>query len=92
MSMPSGKQQEAGRLARAQSAEVRVTLARKQMTIKELAALSKLSPSYLGKRLRNEAPLTLNDLEAVCAALGEDVESFITTALAAARKAESRQQ
>lgn len=87
MSMPTGKQQEAGRFARAQSAEVRAALARQQMTIKELSVRSGLSPSYLGKRLRNEASLTLNDLEAICGAFGEDVEAFIITAMAAARKA-----
>jgi transcriptional regulator with XRE-family HTH domain len=89
--MPTGKQQEAGRFARAQSAEVRAALARQQMTIKELALRAGLSPSYLGKRLRNEASLTLNDLEAVCGALNEDIETFIVTALAAARKARERQ-
>lgn len=83
--MPSGKQQESGPFARALSAEIRATLARKRVTVKELAHKSNLSESYLGKRLRDLSPLTLNDAEAICAALGEDLVAFITTAAGAAK-------
>lgn len=88
MPMPSGKQQEPGPLARALSAEIRAALARQRVTVKGLAQKSGLSESYLGKRLRDVAPLTLNDTEAVCAALSEDLLPFITTAIEAARPAD----
>ena len=86
MPMPSGKMQEPGPFARAISAEVRATLARQRLTIKELARISGLSESYLGKRLRDAAPLTLNDAEAICDALGEDLLGFAAAALDAARE------
>lgn len=85
MPMPSGKQQESGPFARALSAEIRATLARKRVTVKELARRSNLSESYLGKRLRDLSPLTLNDTEAICSALGEDLVTFITTAAQASK-------
>lgn len=85
MSMPTGKQQEPGPLARALSAEIRATIARKRITVKGLAKKAGLSESYLGKRLRDAAPLTSNDVEALCAALGEDLLSFITAAVESAR-------
>ena len=40
-----------------------------------------MSPSYLGKRLRDEAPLNANDMEAITRALGEDPMDFIRSAL-----------
>ena len=86
MPMPSGKMQESGPFARAMSAEVRATLARQRITVKELARLSGLSESYLGKRLRDVAPLTLNDMEAICNALGEDLLAFAVAALEAAKE------
>ena len=47
--------------------------------------MSGLSESYLGKRLRDVAPLTLNDVEAICDALGENLLAFAAAALEAAR-------
>ena len=79
--MPAGSQQESGAFARALSAEVRATLARQRVTAKQLAHDSGMSPNYLGKRLRDEASLTANDIEAICVALGEDLQSFILAAL-----------
>ena len=85
MSVPAVKQQESGPFARALSAEVRAALARQRLTAKQLALRAKLSESYLGKRLRDIAPLTANDLEAICGALGEDLLAFITAAVEAAK-------
>lgn len=85
MPMPSGKMQESGPFAKAMAAEVRATIARQRLTVKELAHKSGLSESYLGKRLRDVAPLTLNDMEAICIALGEDLLAFAAAALEAAR-------
>lgn len=84
--MPIGKMQESGALARAVSDEVRATLARQNMLIKDLAAQSGISPGYLGKRLRNEAPLNLNDLESICETFGKDVLGFMSAAIEAARE------
>ena len=67
--MPSGTQPEAGPFARAISAEFRAAMGRKQVSGPQLAKLSGLSRSYLSKRLRDEASFTLNDVEAISAAL-----------------------
>jgi len=83
VSVPAVKQQPSGPFAKALSAEVRAALARQRLTAKELAHRAKISESYLGKRLRDIAPMTANDLEAVCGALGEDLLAFITAALEA---------
>ena len=85
MSVPAVKQQESGPFAKAISAEVRAALARQRLTAKELAHRAGISESYLGKRLRDIAPLTANDFEAICKALGEDILPFIAAALEAAR-------
>jgi DNA-binding phage protein len=69
MTMPSGKQPVPGALARAFSAHVRMVMARDRVTAQALAEESGLSRSYLGKRLRDEVPFTLNDVEAICQAL-----------------------
>ncbi len=81
MTMPSGKQQESGPFARALSAEVRATLARQRITAKQLAEDVGMSQNYLGKRLRDEASFTLNDMESICEALGEDLQHFIQSAI-----------
>lgn len=39
-----------------------------------------VSEGYLGKRLRDEAALTLNDIYAICAALEEDLPEFVAKA------------
>lgn len=82
--MPAGATPQSGPFARAISAEVRATLARQNMTVKELAESAGLSQGYLGKRLRDVAPLTANDLEVICKALGKEVLPFIAAALEAA--------
>lgn len=87
--MPLGRTPEAGELARALSAEVRAALARQRMTVKDLALKAGLSESYLGKRLRDDAPMTINDLESVCAALGEDVQAFFIAAIRAAQNSDA---
>ena len=83
-SMPAVKMQESRELARAIADEVRATLARQNIHIKDLARQSGISPGYLGKRLRNEAPLNLNDLQAICDVFDKDVQAFLAAALDAA--------
>jgi transcriptional regulator with XRE-family HTH domain len=70
--MPRGSTPESGPLARAVSEEVRVALTRRRLTVKQLAVKAGMSPSYLGKRLRDEASLSIDDLESIWLALGED--------------------
>jgi transcriptional regulator with XRE-family HTH domain len=82
--MPAGKMQESRELARAVSAEIRATLARQNMLIKDLARKSGISQGYMGKRLRDEAPLNLNDLQVICDVFGKDVVAFMSTAIDAA--------
>lgn len=73
MIMPSGKQPAPGPLARKVSAHIRMVMEREGVTKTALAKASGLSRNYLSKRLLDEVPLTLNDVEAVCAALGIEV-------------------
>ena len=54
------------------------------MTVKDLAAACGLSQGYLGKRLRDEAPLNANDFESICKVLGREVVQFVQVALEAA--------
>lgn len=86
--MPLGRIPESGTLARAVSAEVRAALARQRISVRKLAMAAGLTESYLGKRLRDDAPMTINDLESVCAALGEDALTFFTAAIEAARNSD----
>jgi transcriptional regulator with XRE-family HTH domain len=51
-------------------------MAERRMTAQALAEASGLSRSYLGKRLRDESSFTVNDIEAICAALDEPLETF----------------
>ncbi|WP_223941887.1 helix-turn-helix transcriptional regulator [Arthrobacter sp. StoSoilB22] len=85
--MPSGKQPESGQLARAFAAEVRAALARRRITAKQLALDTGLSSTYMGKRLRDESPFTLNDVEVICEKLGADSEAFRAAAAKALREA-----
>lgn len=79
MSMPIGKQQQSGRFARATSAEVRAAMARKRVSGAQLSAKIEMSQSYLSKRLRDDFPFTLNDVEAICKALDEDLGALMST-------------
>jgi len=90
--MPLGKMPESRALAKAVAAEVRATLARQNLLIKDLAEQSGLSKGYLGKRLRDEAPLNLNDFEAICEALGKDAQAFMNAAIKAAQEPEASGQ
>lgn len=76
MPVPSGTMPAPGPLARAVSAQVRALMAERRMTAKTLADAAGLSRSYLGKRLRDESSFTVNDIEAICDALGEPLETF----------------
>ena len=73
MSMPSGSQPKPGTLARAFSGHVRMVMARDRVTAQALAEAAGLSKSYLGKRLRDEVPFSLNDVEAISKALGMEL-------------------
>ena len=86
MSVPSGKQPAPGPLARAISATLRSIMADRRITARDLAAKAGLSRSYLGKRLRDEASLTANDVEAICAALNEDLMTFVTESVRRMRR------
>ena len=70
--MESPKEHNPTPLARAVSAEVRAEMARHQPTITgiQLAGMIGMSQNYLAKRLRDETPLDLDDLDAISNALG----------------------
>ena len=76
MPVPSGSQPAPGPLARAEAAQVKVLMTEHEITAQDLARKAGLSRSYLGKRLRNESCLTVNDIEAICTALDEPLEVF----------------
>lgn len=84
MTVPAGKTPESGPFARAVSEEIRVVMARRRCTAKQLAEGTGISANYLGKRLRDEAPFTMNDIEAICKALGENLWSFLRSLIDAA--------
>lgn len=46
----------------------------------QLAALTGISQNYVAKRLRDEAPFTLNDIERICDVLEEDFTELMTNA------------
>jgi DNA-binding phage protein len=73
MPMPSGKQPSPSPLAREFSAHVRMVMARDHVTMQALADAAGISRTYLGKRLRDEVPFTLNDVEAISKALRIDL-------------------
>jgi len=85
--MPSGKQSESGPLAIAVAAEVRAAMGRRRVSGIQLASLTGISQNYIAKRLRDEAPFTLNDIERICIALEEN---YLELMVAAARKAEGK--
>ena len=51
-------------------------MAEHRVTAQDLAKKAKLSRSYLGKRLRDESSFTVNDIDAICEALGIELEVF----------------
>ena len=71
------------RLADAVSAEVRAEMARHNPPITGLALAREIgtSQNYLAKRLRNEAPLNLEDLASICDALGVPFSELMHRAL-----------
>lgn len=86
MVVPSGKQPEPGPFARAVSEEIRVSMARHRVSGAQLALKAGLSQSYLSKRLRDEVAFTANDVEAICAVLGEDLLALLSSAVRASRQ------
>ena len=81
MAVPSGSQPAPGPLALAINSTVRMYMAEQRITAQALAAKAGLSRSYLGKRLRDEASLSSNDIEALCAALDVDIMTFAREAV-----------
>ena len=73
MPVPTGKQPEPSPLALAFSSRVRVVMAQQRVTAQALAVQTGLSRSYLGKRLRDEVPFSLNDVEVISKALGMEL-------------------
>jgi Helix-turn-helix. len=59
-------------VSRAVSAEVRAILGAKRLSGKKLAELMDLSQNYVAKRLRDEAPFTLDDIDLMVDALDLD--------------------
>jgi transcriptional regulator with XRE-family HTH domain len=79
--MPSAPQPAPGKFARAFSAQVRSSMARKRISGAQLAEMTGRSQSYVSKRLRDEASFSANDCEVICVALGEDLLEFVTATI-----------
>lgn len=86
MTMPSGFQPTPGPFARAISAEIRSSMARRQMSGAQLARATGRSQSYLSKRLRADASFSANDVADICDALDEDLETLLVAAVRASRR------
>ncbi len=84
MSMPTGKQPEAGPFARAIAAEIRESMARQRVSGQMLADWTGMSQSYLSRRLADKVAFTANDIEAICKVLGEDILTLIEAAVESA--------
>lgn len=56
-------------------------MSRRNLSGTRLAALAGMSQSYVSHRLRDQAPFTLNDIEAICEALGRDPLLFCAEVL-----------
>lgn len=73
MPVPAGKQPSPSPFAKEFSAHVRMVMGRDGVTTQALAKRLGVSRTYLGKRLRDEVPFTLNDVGYICEALGIDL-------------------
>lgn len=73
-------------LAKAVSAEIRAEMARQspQITGIGLAGQIGVSQNYLAKRLRDEAPLNLDDIATICEAIGVPFRELMCRALGSA--------
>ncbi|PPJ31868.1 hypothetical protein C5E45_32785 [Nocardia nova] len=60
----------AGPFALATADEIAAELRRRRLDQKDLAEMSDIKTSYLSTRMRGELPLDLNDVDAICVALG----------------------
>lgn len=67
-------------MARAVASEVRAAMGRQRISANQLARLTNLSQNYISKRLRDEAPFTLNDVELICQVLKEDYVALMVAA------------
>lgn len=73
----------AAKFASAVAAEVRAEIARQQVAISAVELRSGLSHNYLWKRLSDQLPLNLNDLDLLAQALDTHPGVFVTRAEAA---------
>jgi DNA-binding Xre family transcriptional regulator len=78
--MPSGSVGPSGVIASSVSAAIRGHMRRQRVSGNGLAARTGLSQNYPAKRLRDHAPLTLNDVEAICTALSLPVMDLVNEA------------
>lgn len=81
--MGTRKGEEAGDYARMVSAEVRRVMGDKRVSGNYLARELNVSQNYLSKRLRNQLPFTLNDIERIAAVLDMDFDELVVPAAAA---------
>ncbi len=75
--MPSGAGEPAGHYAQAFSEAIRLHMEQQGVSGKSLAAMIGLSQNYVATRLRDEKAFTVNDVEAIAAALGIPILDLI---------------
>lgn len=83
--MPSGTRPLPGRLSLEVTRILSDAIADRGVTQAEVATAAGMSASQLSRTLDGQKPLTLEQLEALCEALGDDVVRVISTADAAMR-------
>jgi transcriptional regulator with XRE-family HTH domain len=81
--MGTRKGETAGDYARMVSAEVRRVLGDKRVSGNYLARELNVSQNYLSKRLRDQLPFTLNDVERIAGVLGMEFEELVLPAATA---------
>lgn len=75
-----------GAIAKATSAEIRAEMARLRVTGHELARAIGKSQNFLAKRLRDELPFTINEVDSIAIALGTTYERLMRSAIERTRQ------
>jgi transcriptional regulator with XRE-family HTH domain len=78
--MQAGAGQPAGEHAQAFSEAIRLHMEEQGVSGKSLAAMIGLSQNYVASRLRDERAFTVNDIEAISAALGIPILDLVRDA------------
>jgi DNA-binding Xre family transcriptional regulator len=85
MHMPTGTRSEPGPLTLATAAKLRGLMAEKALKGKDVAESTGIPPSTLSRLLNGRKPIYLDQLDAICAAVGTSVAE-VTSQVAETRR------